>query len=181
MQQMRRRAQSLIKHDQRRRQWGFGCTNWAKWQFIDGTCRCCVSEQRMAHRRDVVACLTATDHGSPTYIQQTHTATDMLADNPYTSTTNWLRFTNPRQTNTHQLICSLLFLTLQQRIDCGSPTHAKQTHTNWCACWWFKGKGSQHSVTDRRVPKLIPVLGSQPAGDVSHKHADNLHFNNDQQ
>jgi len=24
-------------------------------------------------------------------------------------------------------------------------------------------------ITDRRVPQLIPVLGSQPAGDVSHK------------
>ena len=24
-------------------------------------------------------------------------------------------------------------------------------------------------ITERRVPKLIPVLGSQPAGDVSHK------------
>jgi len=24
-------------------------------------------------------------------------------------------------------------------------------------------------ITERRVPELIPVLGSQPAGDVSHK------------
>ena len=32
-----------------------------------------------------------------------------------------------------------------------------------------KGKGSSYSNTERRVPKLIPVLGSQPAGDVSHK------------
>ena len=32
-----------------------------------------------------------------------------------------------------------------------------------------KGKGSPYSITERRVPKLIPVLGSQPAGDVSHK------------
>jgi len=24
-------------------------------------------------------------------------------------------------------------------------------------------------LTERRVPELIPVLGSQPAGDVSHK------------
>ena len=29
-----------------------------------------------------------------------------------------------------------------------------------------KGKGSPHSITERRVPELIPVLGSQPAGDV---------------
>ena len=32
-----------------------------------------------------------------------------------------------------------------------------------------KGKGSPYSITERRVPKLIPVLGSQPAGDVNHK------------
>jgi len=32
-----------------------------------------------------------------------------------------------------------------------------------------KGKGSPYSVTERRVPELIPVLGSQPAGEVSHK------------
>jgi len=31
-----------------------------------------------------------------------------------------------------------------------------------------KGKGSPYSITERRVPQLIPVLGSQPAGDVSH-------------
>jgi len=32
-----------------------------------------------------------------------------------------------------------------------------------------KGKGSTYSITERRVPELIPVLGSQPAGEVSHK------------
>ena len=30
-------------------------------------------------------------------------------------------------------------------------------------------KDSPYSITERRVPELIPVLGSQPAGDVSHK------------
>jgi len=35
----------------------------------------------------------------------------------------------------------------------------------------IKGKGSPYSITERRVPELIPVLGSQPAGDVSHKPA----------
>ena len=29
-----------------------------------------------------------------------------------------------------------------------------------------KGKGSPYSITERRVPELIPVLGSQPSGDV---------------
>ena len=29
-------------------------------------------------------------------------------------------------------------------------------------------------MTERRVPELIPVLGSQPAGDVSHKPGGRL-------
>jgi len=34
-----------------------------------------------------------------------------------------------------------------------------------------KGKGyySTYSITERKVPEPIPVLGSQPAGDVNHK------------
>jgi len=36
------------------------------------------------------------------------------------------------------------------------------------------GKGSPYSITERRVPELIPVLGSQPAGDVSHKPGGKL-------
>ena len=35
-------------------------------------------------------------------------------------------------------------------------------------------KGSRYSITERRVPELIPVLGSQPAGDVSHKPGGRL-------
>jgi len=37
-----------------------------------------------------------------------------------------------------------------------------------------KGKGSTYSTTERRVPELIPVFGSQPAGDVSHKPGGRL-------
>ena len=38
-----------------------------------------------------------------------------------------------------------------------------------------KGKGSPYSITERRVPELIPVLGSsQPAADVSHKPGGRL-------
>jgi len=33
----------------------------------------------------------------------------------------------------------------------------------------LKAKGSSCSITERRVPELIPVLDSQPAGDVNHK------------
>jgi len=52
------------------------------------------------------------------------------------------------------------------------------------SCWYCissefdflakKGKGSPYSITERRVPDLIPVLGSQPAGDVSHKPGSRL-------
>jgi len=37
-----------------------------------------------------------------------------------------------------------------------------------------KGKCSPYSTTERRVPELIPVLGSQPAGDMSHKPGGRL-------
>ena len=32
-------------------------------------------------------------------------------------------------------------------------------------------KGSPYSSAERRAPEVIPILGSQPAGDVSHKPA----------
>jgi len=35
-------------------------------------------------------------------------------------------------------------------------------------------KVSPYSITQRRVAELIPVLGSQPAGDVSHKPGSRL-------
>ena len=38
---------------------------------------------------------------------------------------------------------------------------------------WVK-KTSPCSITERRVPELIPVLGSQPVGDVSHKPGGRL-------
>ena len=44
----------------------------------------------------------------------------------------------------------------------------------YCVFAVKEGKGSPYSITDRRVPELIPVLGSQPAGDVSHKTGGRL-------
>jgi len=35
-------------------------------------------------------------------------------------------------------------------------------------------KGSPYSITEHRVPELIPVLVSQPAGDVSHTPSGRL-------
>jgi len=37
-----------------------------------------------------------------------------------------------------------------------------------------KGKGSPYSTAERTVPELIPVLGSQPSGDVSHEPGGRL-------
>jgi len=37
-----------------------------------------------------------------------------------------------------------------------------------------KGKGSPYSITEYRVPELIPVLDSQPAGNESHKPGGRL-------
>jgi len=37
-----------------------------------------------------------------------------------------------------------------------------------------KVEGSPYSITERRVPELIPVLGSQPAGDMNHKPVGRL-------
>ena len=37
-----------------------------------------------------------------------------------------------------------------------------------------KVKSSQYSITERRVPELIPVLDSQPADNVSHKPGGRL-------
>jgi len=37
-----------------------------------------------------------------------------------------------------------------------------------------KGKGSPYSITEHRVSELIPVLGSQPTVDVSHKPGGRL-------
>jgi len=38
----------------------------------------------------------------------------------------------------------------------------------------FNIKGSPYSITERRAPELIPVLGIQPADDVSHKPGGRL-------
>jgi len=37
-----------------------------------------------------------------------------------------------------------------------------------------RSKGSPYSITERSVSELIPVLGSQPAGGVTHKPGGRL-------
>jgi len=50
----------------------------------------------------------------------------------------------------------------------------KKTFGDNCYYYTKKGKGSPYSITECRVPELIQVLGSQPAGDVSHKPSGRL-------
>ena len=47
-----------------------------------------------------------------------------------------------------------------------------QGHFGWLSK--VKSKDSPYSITERMVPELIPVLGSQPAGDMSHKPGGGL-------
>ena len=52
----------------------------------------------------------------------------------------------------------------------------RDQHLNAQYLGYKQGKGSPYSITERRVPELIPVLGSQPAGNVSHKPGGSCHY-----
>jgi len=52
--------------------------------------------------------------------------------------------------------------------------HRTPLHGGGVKCTSKKGKGSPYSITERRVPEMIPVLGSPPADDVSHKPGGRL-------
>ena len=58
----------------------------------------------------------------------------------------------------------------------GRAAARSAAHLFLCPCCLEKGKGKgrPYSITERRVSELIPVLGSQPAGDVSHKPGGRL-------
>ena len=55
-----------------------------------------------------------------------------------------------------------------------APLSSDRHHLSYGGCLEVKGKGSPYSITKRWVPELIPVLGSQPAGDLSHKPGGSL-------
>ena len=59
-----------------------------------------------------------------------------------------------------------LYSSTTQQTDTDRQTDKIQL-TNTCKC-------SQYFIAERRVPELIPVLCSQPAGDVSHKPGGRL-------
>ena len=61
------------------------------------------------------------------------------------------------------LTVSCLFCNIQIGCTFLVPTHPGK-----------KGIGNPYSATERRVPEMIPVLSSQPAGNVSHKPGGRL-------
>ena len=54
------------------------------------------------------------------------------------------------------------------------PTQQEQTNITHNTSMLVKGKRSPYSITESTVSELISVLGSQPAGDVSHKPGGRL-------
>jgi len=61
-----------------------------------------------------------------------------------------------------------------QSVDLCNDVYHFNTSTNLEFVGPVKGKGSPYSITEHRVPELIPVLGSKTAGDVSHKPGGRL-------
>jgi len=52
--------------------------------------------------------------------------------------------------------------------------HCTIFYSQYFVLFFLFCKGTPNSITERRVPELIPVLGSQPAGDVIHKPGSRL-------
>ena len=53
-------------------------------------------------------------------------------------------------------------------------SHKQQLPAIYALLTRYQSKGSPYSITERRVPVLIPVHGSQPAGDLSHTPSGRL-------
>jgi len=70
-------------------------------------------------------------------------------------------------TTVHTGTGELEFSSVESSCAVNRPTHLY-------AGQGLKSKGSPYSITERRIPQLILVLGSQPASDVSHKPGGRL-------
>ena len=82
---------------------------------------------------------------------------------------NHLHLTPDTTTTPHHAIFTGQMLFLMPNQQCHSTEGNWQTWGSQILHAPLKGKGSLYSITQRRVPELIPVLGSQPVGDASHK------------
>ena len=77
---------------------------------------------------------------------------------------------------------ALVSASFQRRSSCAiscassssSSSSSVHAHTHCYKPVTAKGKGSLHSTAKHRVLEQIPVLGSQPAGDVSYKPGSRL-------
>ena len=66
-------------------------------------------------------------------------------------------------------------VTMIKKKKTGLTVHFSKLEMRWTDKTAFKcKKGSPYSITERRVPELMPILGSQPAGDVSYKPGGRL-------
>ena len=88
---------------------------------------------------------------------------------------NWFGSENRIETFLAELECSTA---LRCSMVCCGPcwyrqTDVQQMHRAAILCQQCQYK-SPNSITERRVPELIPVLGSQPASDVNHKAGGRL-------
>ena len=79
----------------------------------------------------------------------------------------------PRKASTPRLVVSRRMTTAHKRTH-GRTSGKHIAFGPVCRLGGKKGKGSPYSIAECRVPVLIPVLGSQPAGDVSHKPGGRL-------
>ena len=132
-----------------------------------GTCRRARSGRgfRRWWRRRSTAALTETRSASSPTPRRSDYASET---GRYTTRRRLLLHTAPTQLNS-----AGLDWTGRRRV----PVHLGpdlQTIVRFIVRLKVKVKGSPYSITERRVPELIPVLGSQPAGDVSHKPGGRL-------
>jgi len=65
----------------------------------------------------------------------------------------------------------LAFFLLDALLPCNVPAVERETEGDRES---KKGKRSPYSINECRVPDLIPVTGSQPASDASHKPSGRL-------
>jgi len=79
------------------------------------------------------------------------------------------RNTRRRQWTLGTTSCSQGLLGCSGRVD-----YLWHHFCTYCPCLCNKGKGSPYSITEHRVQALIPVVGSQHAGDMSHKPGGRL-------
>jgi len=65
---------------------------------------------------------------------------------------------------------------ISEKLPIGKILSSNMSHKGMDSTQCKKGTGSPYSITELRVLELIPVLDSQPAGDVSHTPGAGSHY-----